>query len=346
MADDESADASSAELQPFAYQVGGHKKMQVIGEGALIVKPTLPLELQFYQGIQSNPALSSLRPWVPTYLGTLRLEGQNTAEGIASVEGIPETEKEMIVLENVTGGFRKPNILDVKLGTVLYDEETPPEKRKRAEKKARYTTTGDVGIRLTGFQVFGNKARQPLVFPKSYGMSISTAELSAGITRFFPVHGSMAGLPGSESGGQLDVGLPDTLLVPILRSIRKSVQELRDILSSIELRMISSSLLIVYEGDWDRAEMGVEWLAKQSASISSEEDGEEINEDTEVEEWEEDEESEEDGSDEEMPESPCVVRLIDFAHTRLKPGEGPDVGLLKGLDTLLGLLDGRIASVA
>jgi 1D-myo-inositol-tetrakisphosphate 5-kinase/inositol-polyphosphate multikinase len=59
----------------------------------------------------------------------------------------------MIVLENVAEGFRKPNILDVKLGTVLYDEETPPEKRERMEKKARNTTSGEVGIRLTGFQV-------------------------------------------------------------------------------------------------------------------------------------------------------------------------------------------------
>lgn len=61
----------------------------------------------------------------------------------------------MIVLENVAEGFRKPNILDVKLGTVLYDEETPPGKRERMEKKARHTTTGEVGIRLTGFQVRG-----------------------------------------------------------------------------------------------------------------------------------------------------------------------------------------------
>ena len=94
MAHDESADPSFGELQPFAYQVGGHKGMQIIGEGALIVKPTLPVELQFYQNILSSPALSPLRPWVPTYLGTLRLEGQNTVEGIASVEGIPETEKD------------------------------------------------------------------------------------------------------------------------------------------------------------------------------------------------------------------------------------------------------------
>lgn len=94
MAHNESADPSPAGLQPFAYQVGGHKGMQITGEGALIVKAALPLELQFYQNIQTNPVLTSLRPWVPTYLGTLHLEGQNTAEGIASVEGIPETEKD------------------------------------------------------------------------------------------------------------------------------------------------------------------------------------------------------------------------------------------------------------
>lgn len=112
--------------------------------------------------------------------------------------------------------------------------------------------------------------------------------------------------------------------------------------------MIGSSLLIVYEGDWDRAETGVQWLAKQPASISRGEDGgeeEEIYEDTE-EGSEEDEESEEEDSSDEESEGPSVVRLIDFAHTRLKPGEGPDVGLLKGLDTLLSLLDGRIASLA
>jgi len=154
-------------------------------------------------------------------------------------------------------------------------------------------------------------------------------------------------LPGSETGGGLDVGLPDTLLVPILRSIRKSVQELRDLLASIELRMVGSSLLIVYEGDRDRAETGVQWLAEQPAGMSSDDDeGKEDMEDVEeVEGSEGDEESDEDSSDEER-ESPCVVRLIDFAHTRLKPGEGPDVGVLKGLDTLLGLLDGRIASLA
>jgi len=95
MSDDESTDPSSPEFQPFAYQVGGHKGIiQVTGGGDLIVKAALPLELQFYQNLLADSALSPLRQWVPTYLGTLRLEGKYTAEGLTSVEGVPENEKD------------------------------------------------------------------------------------------------------------------------------------------------------------------------------------------------------------------------------------------------------------
>jgi len=174
----------------------------------------------------------------------------------------------------------------------------------------------------------------PQSFPQgSHGFSPSTILWREGV---LPIVGALdsqlecSGLPGSEAGGRLDVGLPVTLLMPIMRSIRKSIQEIRDSLSSIELRLIGSSLLIVYEGDWDRAETGVQWLARGA---------EEMREEEEEGEWEEDEESEE---EEDRSDRPCLVRLIDFAHTRLSPGRGPDLGVLKGLDTLLGLLDDRI----
>jgi 1D-myo-inositol-tetrakisphosphate 5-kinase/inositol-polyphosphate multikinase len=39
---------------------------------------------------------------------------------------------------------------------------------------------------------------------------------------------------------------------------------------------------------------------------------------------------------------PFSVRLIDFAHTRLVDGEGPDEGVLMGMRTVLGLVEGRI----
>ena len=57
------------------------------------------------------------------------------------------------MLENLAHAFARPNILDAKLGTVLSDEDAPPEKRARMEKTARETTSAQTGVRLTGFQV-------------------------------------------------------------------------------------------------------------------------------------------------------------------------------------------------
>jgi 1D-myo-inositol-tetrakisphosphate 5-kinase/inositol-polyphosphate multikinase len=58
-----------------------------------------------------------------------------------------------LVLENLSHPFLKPNILDIKLGRVLYDEDATPEKRERMEKTAREMTSLETGVRLTGFQV-------------------------------------------------------------------------------------------------------------------------------------------------------------------------------------------------
>lgn len=58
-----------------------------------------------------------------------------------------------IVLENLAFTFNKPNIIDIKLGTVLFDQDASAEKRERMEKAARATTSHETGIRLTGFQV-------------------------------------------------------------------------------------------------------------------------------------------------------------------------------------------------
>jgi inositol-polyphosphate multikinase len=91
MADDS---LTSRGLQPHVFQVGGHKGIQMTEDGTLLIKPANPLEHQFYQSALADPALAPLRPWVPTYLGTLRLEGQHTAEGFRGIDGIPESEKD------------------------------------------------------------------------------------------------------------------------------------------------------------------------------------------------------------------------------------------------------------
>lgn len=146
--------------------------------------------------------------------------------------------------------------------------------------------------------------------PKSYGKSIKASQLSEGVAKFFPV------------GDATSSGLPKETLVPILQGIREEVQEIRDIFAKLEVRMVGGSLLVIYEADWQKAREGLE--------------EEEVDGDS----------DESDSDDEEKKRGPpFVVKVIDFAHTILTPGEGVDGGVLLGLDTVLRLLDDRLSEI-
>ena len=152
------------------------------------------------------------------------------------------------------------------------------------------------------------------------------------MAKFFPV--------GSPTSDKSDIpssssGLPKETLEPILRAIYEEVAEIREVYSSLEIRMIGGSLLIVYEADWTRAE--------QSLTAFNEEDDED-DEDMDLD--MEDDSDDEDESNSKRPGPPFVAKLIDFAHTRLAPGEGPDQGVLLGMDTVLKLLDARLTEIS
>ena len=66
----------SAEPHPLASQVGGHQGVTTSDDDSIVMKPALPTEVAFYQALNSDPVLAPLRPFVPQFFGTLRLEGQ------------------------------------------------------------------------------------------------------------------------------------------------------------------------------------------------------------------------------------------------------------------------------
>jgi len=261
--------------------VGGHAGIQTTEDGSLLIKPALKREVMFYEAMaRGEGGLAGLREYVPKFLGVLKLEGRVGEDG-TKIEEVADGH-ESIVLENLTYGFSKPNILDIKLGRELYDSEASEEKIERMKKAARETTSWETGVRLTGFQVYDNVTGEAVNTPKSYGKSIKASELKEGIARFFPV--------GDAEGARS--GLGRSVLVGVLEGIRDEVAAIREIVASLEVRMVGASVLIVYDS-----------------------------------------------------EQQYVVRLIDFAHTFVTPGSGPDDGVLLGLDTTLGLLNGRIAEI-
>jgi len=299
--------STSAAIQPLESQVGGHPGVLTTENGLLLIKPAVPTEVAFYERLKQDSNLEGLRVFTPTFLGTLELMGKidetssTVSEAIVSAE-----EKEFIVLENLSFPFLKPNILDVKLGTVLHDKNAPPEKAARKQKYARDTTSFETGIRLTAFQVYDNITCQPVHTPKSYGRSLKAAQLSEGIAKFFPCCSPTSQTSDTPSSSS---GLPKETLEPILRAIYEEVAEMREVYSSLEIRAVGASLLIIYEADWTRAEQSLRSFGEDK----EEDDEEDVDDD----------DDDEDECNSKRPGPPFVAKLIDFAHTYLAPNEGP-----------------------
>jgi hypothetical protein len=155
-------------------QVAGHEG--VMRSGSLIIKPCTQAEIDFYA--LANQTAPLFAAWMPTYMGQLTLNkpGQTTAWGtIVAEDGVLTEEpssllesdkfEQAIVLENLEWGFRRPSVLDVKLGRVLTDEHAVEEKRIRLHKSSLSTTSWDHHLRLTGMRVSPSR---PLLQPPSW----------------------------------------------------------------------------------------------------------------------------------------------------------------------------------
>ena len=131
-------------------QAAGHEG--VMRSGSLIIKPCTQEEIDFYAlATQTQPLFAQ---WMPTYMGQLTLNKPGNQEQ-DSMGAILESERfeQAIVLENIEWGFKRPSVLDIKLGKILTDEFVSEEKRIRLENVSMSTTSWDNHLRLTGMRV-------------------------------------------------------------------------------------------------------------------------------------------------------------------------------------------------
>lgn len=200
------------------------------------------------------------------------------------------------------------------------------------------------------------------MYGRAYGYSLKPEQLQEGIRNFFPCSPSTSLTTrdlGASSPSNSNTGLPANTLLALLSSLHTSLTDLRIALSGAHVRIVGGSVLIVYEGDWERAAAASGRGGGPSGfeDVETEEDDEAENGQLEVEVDEQGEiimESIPDDTSETTSSFACTdpqprlytVSLIDFAHTRVVPGEGPDHGILKGMDTLTGLVSQRREEVA
>lgn len=134
-----------------------------------------------------------------------------------------------------------------------------------------------------------------------------------------------------------DHALPLPLLARLLSTLLSRLGALRAALAASELRAVGASLLVVYEGD----------AVRLASSFAALDDGRvRWKEDAEVDDTSSSGSDDDDDADKaDKPTLPLTLHLIDFAHTVPTPGQGPDQGVLLGLDHFMGLVEGRLALV-
>lgn len=325
------------------------------------MKPCKPREIAFYE--QTFAHHSDFAALIPTYFGTLSLtpfeqeqalfHGQhagpvNALDQDASVAAQP-TLVEIpqllhgakiatglaIVLENLITGFVKPNILDVKLGAQLWDEDSQLSKRQRLDKIAAETTSGSLGFRVAGMRVWQDSSlpdevsrrNGPTVYDKLYGRRLTIENVDDAFREFF-------------FGSSNEAAKHDTAREVVLQMCEAVVGQVQATLEKKESRMVSSSLLIVFEGDNQALEQRVAAAERQqrksqtghdSRGYTSGKDGDTDDDDDDDDQYDEDDEEEEQSAI-------CCVRMIDFAHASWTPGLGPDENTLQGVRSVRRIL--------
>ncbi|KFY95682.1 hypothetical protein V498_03193 [Pseudogymnoascus sp. VKM F-4517 (FW-2822)] len=354
------------DLVGFDHAVAGHDGTLTDPAGELFVKPCTATEIAFYEYTAAHhPAFADL---MPTFLGTLALSESQTAildESSATTlpkSSTPPAHAEQfvlhhkfiktkrivtdraLVLENATHGFRRPNILDVKLGVRLWADDAPAEKRARFDKITAETTHASHGFRVAGMRVWqGDDAPRGghvdadgyKIYDKNYGREEIGVDNVADAFREFIGAGREAGV--DEELGRL-----------VAQAFLAEVEEARRVLESVETRMYSSSLLFIYEGDGKALREAMEEATRvgQRAATNGKAEAatngeavptmngvgieELINGDGDA--------DEDEDEDEEVLPKIYSVKLIDFAHAEFVPGQGSDENSLRGIRSVAEIL--------
>ncbi|KAK2766887.1 hypothetical protein FQN54_006201 [Arachnomyces sp. PD_36] len=290
-----------------------------------------------------------------------------------------------IVLENVASGFQKPSVLDVKLGARLWADDAPAQKRAKLDAVSKETTSHSLGFRIAGMKVWAgghsktetskgecngedktdtgapeNKLAKGQAIEKDgykrydkwYGRSFNDRTVKEGFTEF---------LSGAKTGETDYSKVVAKRLVTEIRNIQSAIE-------SEEIRMYSSSILIIYESDPEAFEQALEGEKTRHEMEAEDEDldfeelqdadgfiesngfmevvdlqaaGGDIGQGTFTMNFEPDQAQLDEilDDDEDEPSKVHDVRLIDFAHASWTPGQGPDENLLHGVKNLLRIME-------
>ncbi|MCJ1401970.1 hypothetical protein MMC11_005187 [Xylographa trunciseda] len=363
-----------SQLIAFDHAAAGHDGILSDLSGEILAKPCKQAEIDFYESARAHPDFAY---YIPIYCGTLSLgQSHDVPEAAAVVPSslnaplsatpdniqssmttaehqtwVPSNGGKIstdfaIVLENVTAGLRKPNVLDVKLGARLWADDAPPTKRQKLDDMSNATTSKPLGFRIAGMKTWmGAKAagysygglQGYKIYDREYGRSLTLDTVREGFEKYFFIDSA---------------GITKKFARRVIKRFLGDLHGLQEVLEKEESRMYSASLLFVYEGDGAGLQADFE-TEKQVLDFETEQQFLELEPaqhgvrsngypDRPVLEDEgvgiEDEDDEDDEDVEELPKIQAI-KMIDFAHAAWTPGLGPDENVLHGIRNVIKILE-------
>ncbi|KAI0447001.1 SAICAR synthase-like protein [Xylaria telfairii] len=279
-----------------------------------------------------------------------------------------------IALLNASYGFKKPNIMDTKMGQQLWSKHATQEKRERFEKITESTTHKNFGFRIAGMQVY--KGTHP-TYTTPNGKQEPSANVTGPNEEGFTMYNKFWGRDDVNDSNLAEslklfifndaAGIDEELGKLVAGLFARDLRRVEEVLQKEESRMYSSSLLFVFEGDGAALRAAIKEAKDEEEAMERVEtelvtsvnkrsapravtanlrvdsgigmDDEELSFVTEsvTFDHEVEEGSEDDDDDfDEMSSFPHIytLKIIDFAHADWTPGLGPDEAVLLGVRSL------------
>ncbi|XP_024521079.1 inositol polyphosphate multikinase beta [Selaginella moellendorffii] len=223
-------------LKPSSNQVAGHSFEEghvgsLVDDSGWFYKPLQDgargeREIEFYQQFWSDERVpDEIKEFFPKFRGSVLVDTANSP-----------TPTRYAVLEDVTKSFDQPCIIDIKMGFQTWYPEAGEAYRKKCEIKDRESTTGTLGIRVSGMQVYDPSTRFKWKADRNWCRKLDNHGVEYAIRRFV-------------STNPFDDENPNALLASKVYEAAK--MELEKLTSWFEKQtfyhFFSSSVLIIYE---------------------------------------------------------------------------------------------------